>query len=474
MNTNRARRLTRPVALLATTLACLFFTAADDTSVAGIQGTGSNAVAYGRVTRFGSIFVNGVEYDTSGARFQIDDVATSQSQLRVGQVVTVRATVNEDGTAGAANEVSFSSDVVGPLVQVDLAGGTLVVLGQKIRLLGDTLLDANLPLGGIPGLLPGINLRVSGFPNAAGELVASRIDLVPGATPEARVKGIVQALDTTRHTFRINAQTVDYSDVAPVGTLANGSAVSVRGSIPLLQSSLRATRVEVVSGLGGVANELGQIEGLITAFNTNSDFTVGIQRVATDANTQFILNGAALGPNLAVDVKGVFNAAGVLQASEVTASSVGRVAAQGAVESVSVTNHSLRVLGVDFTTSNTTAFDDESNQGLRPFALSDIRAGDYVEVRGPATAPSGAIEATVVRRDNAQNDFYLEGAALQVAAPGFAVLGVRVLTTPQTRFPGGGLLAGLQFFLTGQNQVVRVRGTLSVHVLVAEQVDFVK
>ena len=476
MNTNRARRLTRPLALIATTLACLFLSAAEETSVAGIQGSGYRfqAIAFGRITQFGSVFVNGVEYDTSGASFQIDDQPASQSQLRVGQVVTVKALVNDDGTAGIANEVSFASDVVGPLAQVDLAGGTLVVLGQRIRLLGDTLLDANLPLGGILGLVPGITVRVSGFPNAAGEIVASRIDLVLGGPSDARVSGIVQSLDTAAHTFRVNAQTVDYSAVAPVGTLANGSAVSVRGNFPFGQTSLRATHVEVVSGLGGVAEERGQIEGLITAFNSGSDFVVGIQRVATDANTLFVLNGQALAPNLAVDVKGVFNAAGVLVASEVRAGATGVVAAQGAVESVSASDHSLRVLGVDFTTSSATAFDDASTQSLRPLTLADVRVGDYVEVRGGRPAPGGAIEATVVKRGDARNDFYLEGAALQLAAPNFTVLGVRVMTTPQTRFPGGGLLAGLRFFLGGPNQNVRVRGTLSGHVLVAEQIDIVK
>jgi hypothetical protein len=56
-------------------------------------------------------------------------------------------------------------------------------------------------------------------------------------------------------------------------------------------------------------------------------------------------------------------------------------------------------------------------------------------------------------------------------APSFKVLGVHVLTTPQTRFPGGGLLAGLTFFTGGANQVVRVRGTLSGRTLVAQEIS---
>ena len=474
MRTYRSSQLTRPLATMAIVLACLFITSGDGTSVAGIQGSGFRAKSLGRITQFGSIFVNGVEYDTSAANIRIDGEPGSESRLRVGQVVTVTGEVNAEGTAGTATEVTFSSDVMGPVAQVDLAGGTLVILGQKIRLLPDTLLDEALPLGGILGLLPGIKLQVSGFPNAAGELVASRIDLVPGGPATARVKGIVQGLNTTSHTFRVNTQTVDYSEVAPMGTLANGSIVSVQGSIPSGQTSLRATQVEVASGLGGAQGELGQIEGFITVFNTAADFMMGAQRIATDANTQFVLHGKVLDPNLAVEVNGVFDAAGVLVARRIEASSAGVVGVLGLVESVSASGHSLRVLGVDFTISDATAFDDKSSQNLRLFGLSDVRPGDYVEVRGAALQPGGAIHATVVKRDDTRNEFYLEGAALNLLAPTLNVLGVPVVTTLQTRFPTGGLLASLKFFLEAPNRIVRVRGTMSGNIMVAERIAFVK
>jgi hypothetical protein len=476
MNIYRAGRLIRPVMMMTVALACLFITSGDGTSVAGIQGSGFafRQTAFGHITAFGSIFVNGVEYETSAARVQIDGEPAPASRLRVGQVVTVKADVNADGTSGAATEVSFASDVLGPVAQVDLAGGTLVILGQRIRLLSDTLLDEHLNLGGILGLLPGIKVQVSGFPNAAGELVASRIDLVLGGPADARVKGTVQALNTAAHTFRVNTQTVDYSGTAPMGTLADGADVLVQGSIPAGQASLRASRVEVVLGVGGEADERGHIEGLITVFNNASDFKMGTQRIATDASTLFLLHGQALGPNLAVEVRGIFNAAGVLVAQQVETRTSGLVGALGVVESVSASSHSLRVQGVNFTTSAATAFDDPSAQHLRPFALSDVRVGDYVELRGGTLEPGGAIQATLVRRNDARNDFYLEGTALAMLAPGFRVLGVQVITTPQTRFPGGGLLAGLKFFLQAPNRIVRVHGALSGQVLVAEQVEIVK
>lgn len=492
MNIHRAGRQARPLAMVASVLACLFIIVGDGTSVAGIQGSGFRSKSVGRITQFGSIFVNGVEYDLSAARIRIDGEPGSESRLRIGQVVTVEGLVNAAGTAGDATDVTFSSDVRGPIAQVNLADGSLVILGQRIRILSDTILDG-LPLGGILGLVPGIQVRVSGFPNAAGELVASRIDLVLGGSSNARVKGVVQGLDTAAHTFRVNSQTVSYNGVTPVGTLANGSTVSVGGSIPSGQTSLQATQVEVISGLGGGEDELGRIEGLITAFNSASDFAIGAQRIATDSSTQFILHGQALGPNLAVDVQGAFNAAGVLVARKVQARSSGVIGGliggllggssgasgrsvagvQGPVESVAASGRSLRVLGVDLQVSGATAFDDQSNQGLRPFGLPELRVGDYVEVRGGTLGSSGAIQATVIKRDEAGNGFYLEGAATHLTSPTFRVLGAPVITTSQTRFPGGGLLAPLKFFLLGQNRIVRVQGTLSGHALVAERIEYV-
>src|SRR6185503_4326318 len=154
-------------------------------------------------------------------------------------------------------------------------------------------------------------------------------------------------------------------------------------------------------------------------------------------------NGQTLGPNLGVVVRGTFDSAGVLVAHEVKATSTESVGALGLVESV--VDGTLRVLGVDFATSNATTFDDESNQSVRPFGPSALHVGDLVEIRG-GDVVGVAREALVVKRATGATSYYLEGRATDLLAPSFKVLGVRVLTTPQTRFPGGGLLAGLKFF----------------------------
>jgi hypothetical protein len=234
----------------------------------------------------------------------------------------VSADVDADVTAGDARDVAVTSAVVGPLAAVDLSGGSLVVLGQRIHLLPDTLLDETLHLGGILGLVPGISVQVSGFPNAAGDIVATRVDLALGGV-SPRVTGVVQALNTSARTFKINSQTVNYSAVGLPPGFANGQTVTVEGYIPLLQTVLRATSLDVVNGVGGAVEDLGEIEGVITTFNSPATFTLGTQRIVTTKDTVFDLNGQTLGENLAVVVRGTFNSGGVLTAHEVKAISLG-------------------------------------------------------------------------------------------------------------------------------------------------------
>jgi hypothetical protein len=439
------------------------------TQLAGIQGSGSPVVASGAITGFGSIFVNGVEYATSNAQIRIDDQPGAESQLLVGQVVTVTGSVNSDGTTGTATQVTFSGDVAGPITQIDTAGGTFVVLDQTVRVSGSTLFDNNIQPASIAGLQVGNSIEVSAFPNAAGEIVASRIQL-EAAGSALEVKGIVQSLDTTAHTFHVNTLTVDYSAITPSGSLANGATVKVSGTMLNAAGALVATRVDVLQGLGGGANEQGEIEGLITAFTSNSDFAIDGQRVTTDANTQFTLNGVTLAVNVRVEVEGSFDASSVLVAKNVQATPESASLVRGLVDNVNAGSNELTVLGVTITINSDTEFEDESTQQIRLFSLSDVHTNDYVEARGAPAQTEGLI-ASILVRDSPENHSYLQGTAINVASPNLTVLGIMVVTSSATQFsgPDGGILSAAAFFSQAPNKTVKVRGALSAGVFTADQ-----
>src|SRR5689334_21689937 len=61
--------------------------------VGGIEGTGYSG---GGVTGIGSVFVNGIEYDTSNAEIVYDGASGTEDALQVGMVLGVHGDVASD------------------------------------------------------------------------------------------------------------------------------------------------------------------------------------------------------------------------------------------------------------------------------------------------------------------------------------------------------------------------------------------
>lgn len=286
-------------------------------SSAGIQGSGRRAVtAFGRITAFGSIFVDGVEYELSHAQIKLNGKPAKAAQLEVGQVVAVQGLLTAPAK-GTANSVSYTSDVIGTPSRVDVTGGTFTLLGQEVKVDATTSFGEGIQPAGIAGIQQGVSLEVSGFVDASGHIVASRIDLAAGAP--LQVSGMVASLDVGAQTFTINDLTVDYSGVAPDGKLVNGSTATVQAIEAPANGTLHATLVVVSTGVGGVPNEDGHIEGLITSIDSNGRLSVGDQEVLTTDATHFVLHGQTLSPDLSVKVIGTFDGSGALVAKTVIA-----------------------------------------------------------------------------------------------------------------------------------------------------------
>ena len=108
----------------------------------GIGGTG---LVVGPITDFGSVIVEGVEFDTSAAIVTIDGQPATPADLALGMVVTVQGEIDSSGTTGVADTVEFTSLIEGPVTDVDLASKTATVLGQTVRVDADTVLDRIAP-----------------------------------------------------------------------------------------------------------------------------------------------------------------------------------------------------------------------------------------------------------------------------------------------------------------------------------------
>jgi hypothetical protein len=287
--------------------------ACDATSpTAGIDrgGVRTPVAAQGPIEAFGSIVIGGVHYDLGGAAVRVDGGLVAESDLALGQVVTVAGTRAEGEVRVRAETVVATTNVQGPVSALDIAAGTVVVLGQPIATTATTVyvLGTNAP--SLASLHVGDIVRVSGLVGAAGAVEATRIERRPVGS-EFRVLGTAANVDTAAARFTLNALEVSYAAAVsiedfPRGQPANGDVIVAVGTALGPNGELLARTLEI------------EIEGFITRFVSSLDFDVAGVLVTTTATTEFEHGSAAdLRLDLKVHVKGRVNAAQQLEAREV-------------------------------------------------------------------------------------------------------------------------------------------------------------
>lgn len=443
---------------------------------AGIDARGNPVVAgvvsKGTISGFGSVIVNGVRYDTNAAAFDIDGSDGIQADLAVGDVVTIRGTVNDDGTSPTATVVTFDDAVEGPIEAIDLGTNTITVLGQLVRIDADTSFDDSISPTSIDGLNVTDIVEVSGFVLADGSISATRIELKP-AGGEFEVTGQVSNLTAT--TFDINALTVDFSaaqlDNFPNGTPEEGQRVEAKGMSLGAGGELQATRVEFkLSGLGGNDGDAAEIEGFITRFVSASDFDVEGIPVTTTGSTNFVNGTAAdLDLNRKVEVEGSLNASGVVVATKVELKLSNFIRIEGRVDATSAS--SVTIFGVVISTNAVTRFEDKSSADLEVFNLTNINVGDYLETRGYEDATG--VVATQVERDDFRGEVAIRAFVDSVTDPTFTIRGVPIETNAGTEFRNVNdqLISAGVFFGQAMGRLVEANGAESNGGILADQVD---
>ncbi len=249
----------------------------DGTGGGGIDGTG---MAFGTITGFGSVFVNGIEFSTSNSTIKLDDNSVTQNDLRVGMVVRVDGSI--DNRQAAA--ITVDDAVKGRVEQV-LDASRLVVMGQTVLIDNQTRV-AN----GAPGLNDYV--EVHGLPSADGVVTAGYIERkTTPAVPPFVVKGFVKNHDTAASTFVVGRLTVSYAGATindmPTGSW-NGLVIDAKGSACAAQpvcGTLTASKVE--PGGARVANiAKAEVEGFVSSVSANG-FVIGSQTVVVGAGTVF-------------------------------------------------------------------------------------------------------------------------------------------------------------------------------------------
>lgn len=422
----------------------------------GIGGTGGADVSVGSITAFGSVWVNGVEYQTNaGTTIRIDDNVRSESELRVGMVARVDGSIAN----ASANAITVKSAVKGYVEAV--SADQMMVMGQTV-LTGSGTTISNGPVA------PGQYVEVHGQVAADGAIVASFIERKNAfAQPPFVVKGLVKNHASGGTTFTVGnlavtlgagAITNDMPSGSWNGVLAEVKGTACVGNPPASNvcGTLTASKVEPEGVRGDVARI--EVEGFVTAFTSASSFTVGSQPVVTSAATVFqggLASEIVLGAKL--EVEGSLSN-GVLSATKVSFRENVRFEANIA----SINGTSLALAGLPGITIETNLLTQFKNRSLGQLAV-----GNNLRIRGRPGAGNTVIALEVEFRNAAPDTrVILQAVASAVSNPNVTLLGIVVDTSgiPNNEFKDASdnVIGRTAFFAAAApGRLIKARGTLA-------------
>jgi len=375
-----------------------------DVADGGITGTGITA---GRITNFGSIIVNGVHFNVDNATFLRDGENSLESDFLIGEYVVIKGDINPSGASGIGDEVIFNDVLEGQITLASTDGVTLEVLGQKVST------DQLSVLHGFDNLIDfsvGNIVEVSGVRDSNGEIIASSIELkqttfILGSS-ENEVKGVVSSVNQVQQTLQINNIVIDFSsaelDDFAGGIPVAGQFVEVNSNEQISGNILKAFKIELEDESLSIPNNAEvEIEGLITRFNSATDFDVNGLPVTSNSSTEYqdgVVSDLAL--NVLLEVEGAVNSSGTLVADEIKFKDLDNEAElEGSIQSIDLQSNEIVVLDKTVFIDISTLMRDNSDLEVSPLTINDLGIGDNVKLRG-LTLTNGEIFATRLERED--------------------------------------------------------------------------
>jgi len=407
----------------------------------------------GLITGFGSVYVNGVKYETDDAEFEVDDDAnSSEDDLRVGMVVTVNGEIDDNGTTGHASSIWYDNELKGPISAItpdaDPTVKTLTVLGQQVLVNANTTFDDDHGFS-FASMVVGDVVEVSGFQTANG-LTATHIEKQDD-DDEIEIVGSIENLTDT--SFTIKGFNISYDGNTEVDedvSLANGLYVEVEGVLDGLGTTLLAEEIEVEDDDEGEDMDEFEIQGIVSNYDPVAK-TFNLGAIKVDAsNAELEPSSLDLGSDPApeVEVEGYW-LDGVLIADEIEQKGR-KIKIQAPLSAVGTDTVTFNFNGQDVIVRVNQQTELEDDITDNDIILTDLSAGDYVEMEA-FNDGSADINAIELKRKTAEDE-------IEIKAP---VEDFNEATTMIT-------LLGINFDLTAANFEDDDDNTLSTAAFYAE------
>ncbi|GAA0843032.1 hypothetical protein GCM10009113_12160 [Marinobacter szutsaonensis] len=458
----KRKLLNRSIGLTASTVAFGLLTACGgggtDLGVAdgGIRGTGSSV---GPVSGFGSVFVNGVRFDTSEIPNRTvisDDGITSEDLLSEGMILRVEGQWL-DTNEGTADSLEYDDTLRGPLtaLEPDPSGAgefvTATVLDQSVRVDRQTVVRGTTFASLLAQQDVGQTLRISAWQQPDGSYRAGYLAVIAEDLNDVELEGRVSDVDIDLNQFRIGSILVEYDDGSVIfgsglteADLQSAESLEVEGSLSgltLTARSIDRDDTRRYEGTDGEDIELTNVvlSGFVPAGidSQSGTFTMAGRTVFVDDQTE-LDDGLTVGdlqPGLLIQVEGALSDTGNVLATEIELRDAnGEVKGVMTPGSLSTAVQTLRIGGVLVqATSRTIVTLEEGDQRIRFDQIPEER---MLEVKGidRLSGDLNYLEALKIEVDNENADladrtlFELEGQVRDMSSiPSFIeVLGIRI------------------------------------------------
>ena len=428
----------------------------------GTGVTSSPDVSMGIITQFGSIFVNGVEFDTTNTDINIEDIMASDSDLRLGMYVTVNGTINPDGLTGVADSVSVKETIRGPVAS-KFGTDTLTILDQTVHIPSTARFDNVLGYSNIS-----INdvVEISGYVKSGGVIFATRVELISSPGPDSKLFGFVENLNTSAQTFTFGGLSINYSGASFSGIaptlLSNNEYLEVTGVYNAASSLLNASRIEKQSINTSSSNEV-EIEGFITSVSSPTDFMINNFPVRVDTST--VYEGGTqdeLVVGMLIEVEGSLSGSTLL-ATEVNFEDNIRI--EATVGTIDTTTNTMTLVDMNGFSIQANSFTEFSSD--LPNGLNSLQPGiDSIRVRGYLLEATSTVIARRIDYRTPTTNITLQGEIFNLPVePSLDILGVVIDTSsfaPDGFSVEGVVVTSNEFFGTiSSGSVIRADGTMS-------------
>lgn len=378
----------------------------------GIRGTGSSV---GPVSGFGSVFVNGVKFETRNIpnrSVDSNDDISSEDDLEKGMILRVEGVWRPDNT-GEAERLEYDDTFRGPISDVVLpdaannAPGSFRMLGQTIRFDNRTVVRV-----GNGELTDDMTVRVSAWRTGDGYRASYVGSVTTGPDFPLELEGRIEEVNPDR--FRIGTQwirgglNVGYPGDLTINDVVVGALVEVEGRFLSPGGDIIAAEIRFADDrrFRGEEDEDIELSGPVQSLNlSGSTFLLNGVPVDFDGQTEFDdFSRSRIADGLLVQVEGEFRS-GRVYAEEIELLE-GNAEVEAAVQSADPSANELIVGGVTVRITNNTLIDSDDD------ITNNVFDADFLEVEGIERRDENDqvfLEALNIEIESAEDEFSLKG-----------------------------------------------------------------